>query len=62
MSSQRKNLQKQLEENNLTDTVEKDTQNELEVKTLQLEKTSQHQTRGAIIRSKASIFSPSLYQ
>ena len=46
-------LQRKLEKNNLSDTDKNHTLNELEVKTLQLEKISQHQTRGAIIRSKA---------
>ena len=46
-------LQKKLEENNLSETDKTDTLYELEVKTLQLEKICQYQTRGTIIRSKA---------
>ena len=47
-------LQKKLEENHsFSETDKTDTLNELEVKTLQLEKICQYQTRGTIIRSKA---------
>ena len=42
-------MQKKLEENNLSETDKTDTLNELEVKTLQLEKICQYQTRGTII-------------
>ena len=46
-------LQKKLEENNLSETDKNYMLDELEVKTLQLQKISQDQTRGAIVRSKA---------
>ena len=46
-------LQKKLEENNLSETDKNYMLNELEVKTIQLQKISQDQTRGAIVRSKA---------
>ena len=46
-------LQKKLEENNLSETDKTDSLKKLEVKTLQLEKICQYQTRVTIIRSKA---------
>ena len=46
-------LQKKLEENNLSETDKTVSLKELEVKTLQLEKICQYQTRVTIIRSKA---------
>ena len=46
-------LQNKLEENNLSDSDKNYTLNELEVKTFKLENISQHQTREAIIKSKA---------
>ena len=45
-------LQKKLEEKNLSETDKTLALNELEVKTPQLEKICQHQTRGIIVRSK----------
>ena len=46
-------LQRKLEENDLSETNKTTTYNELEVKNLQLENVVQHQTQGAMIRSKA---------
>ena len=46
-------LRKKLEEENLSDAVKSEIYKELDIKTLQLEKIAQYQTRGAILRSKA---------
>ena len=46
-------LRKKLEEENLSDAVKGEIYKELDIKTLQLEKIAQYQTRGAILRSKA---------
>ena len=46
-------LRKKLEEENQSDAVKSEIYKELDIKTLQLEKISQYQTRGAILRSKA---------
>ena len=46
-------LQRKLEENDLSKTSKTTIRNELEVKKLQLENNLQHQTRGAVVRSKA---------
>ena len=46
-------LRKILEEENLSDAVKSEVYRELDIKTLQLEKVAQYQTRGAILRSKA---------
>ena len=46
-------LRKKLEEENPSDAVKSEIYKELDIKTLQLEKIAQYQTRGAILRSKA---------
>ena len=46
-------LRKKLEEENPSNAVKSEIYNELDIKTLQLEKIAQYQTRGAILRSKA---------
>ena len=46
-------LRKKLEEENPSDAVKGELYKELDIKTLQLEKIAQYQTRGAILRSKA---------
>ena len=46
-------LRKKLEEENPSDAVKGEIYKELDIKTLQLEKIAQYQTRGAILRSKA---------
>ena len=46
-------LRKKLEEENPCDAVKSEIYKELDIKTLQLEKIAQYQTRGAILRSKA---------
>ena len=44
---------KKRKEENLSDAVKSEIYKELDIKTLQLEKIAQHQTRGAILRSKS---------
>ena len=46
-------LRKKLKEENPSDSVKSEIYKELDIKTLQLEKIAQYQTRGAILRSKA---------
>ena len=46
-------LRKKLEDENPSDAVKSEIYKELDIKTLQLEKIAQYQTRGAILRSKA---------
>ena len=46
-------LRKKLKEENPSDAVKSEIYKELDIKTLQLEKIAQYQTRGAILRSKA---------
>ena len=53
LESDRSSLHKKLEEENPSDAVKGEIFKELDIKTLQLEKISQYQTRGAILRSKA---------
>ena len=45
--------EKKRKEENLSDAVKSEIYKELDIKTLQLEKIAQYQTRGAILRSKA---------
>ena len=45
-------LRKKLEEENLSDAVKTEVYRELDIKTVQLKKVAQYQTRGAILRSK----------
>ena len=49
----RPKLRKKLEEENRSDAVKSEIYKELDIKTLQLEKIAQYQSRGAILRSKA---------
>ena len=46
-------LRRKLEEENPSHAVKSEIYKELDIKTLQLEKIAQYQTRGAILRSKA---------
>ena len=53
LESKISSLRKKVEEGNPSDAVKGEIYKELDIKTLQLEKNAQYQTRGAILRSKA---------